>query len=172
MTVHSAALLPYRLDGGAGTEVFLVRMAGPYWEGRHEGAWSIAKGLFDPAREAAEAAARREFAEEVGVAWEDVAAPDLATGAPGLRALGEVVLRSGKVVHVFAGHARHDLAFVGSNLFEMEWPRGSGRLEWFPEVDDGRWLTITEARRIISAGQRPALGLLEAALAAATTGKA
>ena len=161
MALHSAGLLPFRLDDPAGLAVFLVRMAGPYWEGKHEGAWSIAKGLFEPGIEDAEAAARREFAEEVGVVFEGP-----------LSALGEVVLRSGKVVHVFAGHARHDLAFVGSNLFEMEWPRGSGRLEWFPEVDDGRWLTITEARRIISAGQRPALGLLEAALAAATTGKA
>ena len=152
MALHSAGLLPFRPDAPAGLTVFLVRMAGPYWEGKHEGAWSIAKGLFEPGIEDAEAAARREFAEEVGVVFEGQ-----------LSALGEVVLRSGKVVHVFAGRAGADLAFVGSNLFEMEWPRGSGQLASFPEVDDGRWFDLEEARRVISAGQRPALDLLEAA---------
>lgn len=150
--MHSAGLLPFCTDEAGALRVFLVRMAGPYWEGQHEGAWSIAKGLFEPGAEDAEAAARREFAEEVGVVFD---------GA--LSKLGEVVLRSGKVVHVFAGRADGDLSFVGSNHFEMEWPRGSGQLASFPEVDDGRWFGLDEARRVISAGQRPALDLLEAA---------
>ena len=152
MVLHSAGLLPFRTDEAGALSVFLVRMAGPYWEGQHEGAWSIAKGLFEPGSEDAEDAARREFAEEVGVVF-----------AGALSELGEVVLRSRKVVHVFAGRAGADLVFVGSNHFEMEWPRGSGQQQSFPEVDDGRWFALDEARRVISAGQRPALDLLEAA---------
>jgi Predicted NTP pyrophosphohydrolase len=38
------------------------------------------------------------------------------------------------------------LEFVSSNLFEVEWPRNSGRIRRFPEVDRAEWFTLGEAR--------------------------
>jgi predicted NUDIX family NTP pyrophosphohydrolase len=58
-----------------------------------------------------------------------------------------------------------DPASVVSNTFELEWPRGSGRLREFPEVDRAEWFTLDEARRRILEGQRP---LLDALLRAST----
>ncbi len=43
-----------------------MHMAGPYWAHKDEGAWSIAKGEYDPDAEDPWAVAQREFAEEVG----------------------------------------------------------------------------------------------------------
>ena len=110
---HSAGLLPWRRTA-IGVEIFLVHMAGPYWAHKDDGAWSIAKGEYDPATEDAWAVAQREFGEEVGMP-----AP---LGEP--RDIGEHRMPSGKRVRVFVVETSEDLHFVSSNLFEMEWPRG------------------------------------------------
>jgi predicted NUDIX family NTP pyrophosphohydrolase len=47
-----------------------------------------------------------------------------------------------------------------SNVFEMEWPPRSGKLEAFPEVDRAAWMTTDEARRKIIKGQAPVLDAL------------
>jgi predicted NUDIX family NTP pyrophosphohydrolase len=36
----------------------------------------------------------------------------------------------------------------------MEWPRGSGKVREFPEVDRAEWFDIAEAARRILPGQR------------------
>ena len=51
----------------AGIEVLLVHPGGPFWTRKDAGAWSIPKGEFAP-DETPEAAARREFGEETGIA--------------------------------------------------------------------------------------------------------
>jgi predicted NUDIX family NTP pyrophosphohydrolase len=63
---RSAGLLLYDLDAGGAPEVMLVHMGGPFWARKDEGAWTIPKGEHTD-DEDAEAAARREFAEELGV---------------------------------------------------------------------------------------------------------
>ena len=55
---------------GANLEVLLVHPGGPYWRKKDEGAWSIPKGEVDEGEDA-ELTARREFAEETGVALWD-----------------------------------------------------------------------------------------------------
>ena len=148
MAVQSAGLLPYRRDS-TGLHVFLVHMGGPFWAHRDAGGWSVAKGLADPC-EAPEDAARREFAEEVG-----------APAPPGdLLDLGSRRMPSGKVVRVFAVEAPPSLAFVVSNTFALEWPRGSGRVQDFPEVDRAAWFPLDEARTKLVAGQVPFLDTL------------
>jgi predicted NUDIX family NTP pyrophosphohydrolase len=62
----SAGIILYRRRGSA-IEVLLVHPGGPYWTGKDRAAWSIPKGELD-AGEDALAAARREFAEETGLA--------------------------------------------------------------------------------------------------------
>ncbi|MGH9857843.1 MAG: NUDIX hydrolase, partial [Acidobacteriota bacterium] len=48
-----------------------------------------------------------------------------------------------------------------SNLFEMEWPPKSGRIQAFPEADRAEWFAINEARKRILKGQLPLLDQLE-----------
>lgn len=46
----------------------------------------------------------------------------------------------------------------------MEWPRGSGRIESYPEIDRVAWFDPTEARRRIKDTQVALIDRLEALL--------
>jgi predicted NUDIX family NTP pyrophosphohydrolase len=144
---RSAGLLIFR-RGGGGTEVLLVHPGGPFWRGKDAGAWQIPKGLIEPG-EVAEAAARREAEEELGVAIEGAPIP-----------LGEIRQKGGKIVAAFAVEADVDVAAIRSDTFEMEWPPKSGRMQSFPEVDAARWFGIEEARAMMLESQRPLLDRL------------
>jgi predicted NUDIX family NTP pyrophosphohydrolase len=156
----SAALLAYLLDDGPdparppGLSVFLGHMGGPFWAHKDEGAWSIPKGEFDASAESPADAARREFLEEIGVAPPDGPVADL----------GAWVQPSGKRVHAFAVRAHERLEFVASNEFELEWPRGSGRIRSFPEIDRAEWFPLDLARRKVVGGQVPILDALARAV--------
>jgi predicted NUDIX family NTP pyrophosphohydrolase len=52
-------------------------------------------------------------------------------------------------------------------MFEMEWPKHSGRTQSFPEVDRAAWFTLAQAHAKIVAGQRPLLDALREWLDAA-----
>ncbi len=149
MVARSAGILPFARDD-AGLWVFIVHMGGPFWWRKDAASWSLAKGVYDPDAETPEDAARREFAEEVGV------------GAPSgeLLDLGEVRLSSGKHVRGYAVEASRDLAFVGSNTFEVEWPPRSGIVKPYPEVDRAEWFALEDARPRLVKGQRPLLDAL------------
>lgn len=142
MPQHSAGLLVFD-DSEAELRVFLAHMGGPLWARKDARAWSIPKGLYDPAVEQPQHAARREFTEEVG-------APS-PTGD--LIELGEIRQRSGKLVIAFAVRGSPDLAFVASNTFTMEWPPKSGRVKEFPEMDRAAWFDIATARTKLITGQ-------------------
>lgn len=151
MTVRSSGLLPFRVVAGQ-IEVFVTHMGGPFWEHKDDGAWSIAKGEYDPHEESPLQVARREFQEEVGLP-----APE---GDP--IDLGEVELRSGKRVQVHAVATDEELHFVASNTFTMEWPRHSGVIAEFPEADGAAWFGIHEARRKVLPSQLKFLDRLQA----------
>jgi predicted NUDIX family NTP pyrophosphohydrolase len=154
--VTSAALLVHR-ESGLGLEVFLGHMGGPFWSSKDAGAWSIPKGLYDPAQEDAVVAARREFAEEIGI--EPPSGPVID--------LGEFVQPSRKRIRAFA-IAGPQVRFVASNTFRMHWPPGSGNLESFPEIDRAQWFDLPRARAVIMPGQVPILDALRESLRAAT----
>ena len=145
MPKKSAGLLLYRKVCGS-MEVFLVHPGGPFWANKDDGAWSIPKGEFDEGEEPLEAA-KREFREETGLVAEGEFQP-----------LKPVRQRSGKIVYSWAVNFDLDAAAVKSNPFSMEWPRGSGRMQEFPEIDRADWFKIELARRKILKGQ---LGLLD-----------
>lgn len=144
----SAGLLPYRRREQA-VEVFLVHMAGPFWAHKDDGAWSVAKGEYDPATEDPWQVACREFAEEVG----------LPAPAGDVLDVGEHRMPSGKRVRVYAVATDADLRFMSSNTFTMEWPPGSGQMQEFPETDGAAWFGLDAADSKILSGQR---GILDA----------
>ncbi|MGY3544818.1 putative NUDIX family NTP pyrophosphohydrolase [Bradyrhizobium sp. USDA 4472] len=146
MPSRSAGILAYRKRRIC--EVLLVHPGGPFWRNKDLGAWSIPKGEYAD-DEDAELAARREFAEELGV---EVSVP--------LIALGEVKQRGGKIVTAFAAELDVEATEIRSNSFEIEWPPRSGKRQRFPEVDRAEWFTLEEAYAKINEGQRPLLARL------------
>ncbi|MGL9619901.1 NUDIX domain-containing protein [Bradyrhizobium sp. U531] len=143
MPSKSAGIIAYRKRRVI--EVLLVHPGGPFWRNKDVGAWSIPKGEYaddeDP-----EVAARREFAEELGL---ELSGP--------LTTLGEVRQRGGKLVTAFAAEFDLDIGNISSNTFEMEWPPRSGKRQSFPEVDRAEWFSLDKASEKINPGQRPLL---------------
>jgi len=148
MAETSAGILLYRRSAGQ-WQVLLAHPGGPFWRRRDEGAWTIPKGVVHQ-NEEPEAAARREFAEELGVA---------ASGP--LRPLGEIRQRSGKRVIAFALQGEFEPDRLHSNEFAVEWPPKSGRTSSFPEIDRADWFALPVARKKILGGQSPLLDRLE-----------
>jgi predicted NUDIX family NTP pyrophosphohydrolase len=147
---RSAALLVYRLSAQDGLEVLVAHMGGPFWARRDAGGWSIPKGECE-AGEDPLATARREFAEEMGAA-----APDRAPVR-----LGEWRQPSGKVIICYAVEGDFDLSGFRSNTFSLEWPRGSGVIQEFPEMDRAEWMTVERAATKLVKGQLPILAALQ-----------
>jgi predicted NUDIX family NTP pyrophosphohydrolase len=148
MAVRSAAILLHR-QGEAGREVWIAHMGGPFWARKDEGAWTLPKGLVEEDDVDELAAARREFAEEMGTPSPDAV----------YEPLGEF-RASGKTFVVFAAEADFGPIELASNEFELEWPPRSGRFRTFPEVDDAGWHPVERARRRLAKGQRPILDAL------------
>lgn len=145
----SAGLLLYRIRDGQ-PEVLIARMGGPFWAKKDAGAWSVIKGEYDE-NEDAYAAARREFEEETGTP-----PPQGAT-----LELGAVRQRSGKLVTAWAIESDFDASRIESNTFTMEWPRGSGRQQAFPEIDRIEWFDLDTARAKLVSSQCVFLDALE-----------
>ncbi len=121
-------------------QVLLAHLGGPFFAGKDLNAWGVPKGLVEEGEEPL-AAACREFEEETGAKPRGPYLP-----------LGFVKQKSGKVVHAWAAEGDFDPAKLKSNTFELEWPKGSGTMKTFPEVDRVEWLTANAAKgKIISA---------------------
>ena len=140
MAASSAGILLFRRRNGE-LQVLLVHPGGPFWAARDLGAWSIPKGEYrgeDPL-----VAARREFAEELG------------SPAPHGRMidLGQVRLKSGKLVRAWGVEGDLDAGAARSNTCEIEWPPRSGRRIEIPEVDRAEWFELEEAARRINPAQ-------------------
>ncbi len=154
MGVTSAGLLLFRISPGGVVEVLIAHPGGPFWARKDDAAWSIPKGEYlegeDPL-----VAAYREFQEEVGLT------------PPEGRAdfLGERRQPGGKRVSVWALRGDLDITNSSSNTFALEWPKGSGRIQEFPEVDRVEWVAIPDARRKLVKGQLPFLDALHESIA-------
>jgi len=145
----SAGILLY-CRRAPGLQVLLVHPGGPAWAKRDLGAWSIPKGEYEPDEDPLHAA-RREFAEELGVAAPDGPVEDL----------GEIRQRSGKRVRAWALEGEFDVDAVSSNTFEFEWPPRSGKMIEIPEIDRAEWFGLSAAREKINVGQVPLIDRLE-----------
>jgi predicted NUDIX family NTP pyrophosphohydrolase len=149
----SAGILLHRMRDGH-LEVLLGHPGGPFHATKDVGAWSIPKGEGVLEEDLVDVA-RREFREETGHPPPD----------HGAIPLGTIRQRGGKVVHAWALPGDLDPAAAHSNTFSLEWPRGSGRLEAFPEIDRVAWFDLAEARLRLKEAQVPFLDRLVDALA-------
>ena len=175
MSRRSAGLLMFRRAPGAsgaaragsrGLEVFLVHPGGPFAKHRDEPAWSLPKGEFDPAgNESSLDVARREFGEETGRAVEACRRAGDTGDAKEFIPLGAVAQRGGKRVEAWAFEGDWPEGQpVVSNTFAIEWPPRSGKQQEFPEVDDGAFFPLADARRRILDAQAVFLDRLVAHL--------
>jgi predicted NUDIX family NTP pyrophosphohydrolase len=145
MAKQSAGILMHR-GSPQSLELLLVHPGGPLWANKDDGAWSIPKGEYDDGEDPL-AVAIREFTEELG--------RRPISGPTKFLNLGEIVQPSRKRVTVFAVAGDFDPAALISNMFELEWPPNSGRMQSFPEVDRAAWFAPDEARTKILPGQAP-----------------
>jgi predicted NUDIX family NTP pyrophosphohydrolase len=150
---RSAGVLLFRRTD-SGVQVLLAHMGGPFWARKDAGAWSLPKGEHG-SEEEPRAAARREFEEELGApppvdGWVD---------------LGEVRQSGGKVVSAWAVEGDFDPERLVPGTFELEWPKGSGRLRDFPEVDRVAWFDLDDVGARLVASQRAFLDRLATHLA-------
>jgi len=154
---RSAGVLLHRRVAGR-LEVLLVHPGGPFWRDKRTGAWQMPKGLIEPGEEA-EAAARREVSEELGITLDGALIP-----------LGEVRQSGGKIVTGFTAERDRDPATVVSNTIAIEWPPRSGRELTVPEIDEARWFGLDDARDCLLPSQAPLLDRLAELLAHASDG--
>lgn len=127
--MRSAALLPFRTEP---FQVLIAHPGGPFFKGRHRGAWSLIKGMAKEGESDADAAIR-EFEEETG--WQPTK-NDWIT-------LGEVKMRSRKVVVAWALPQEFDLATFNPGTFTM-----GGRE--YPEIDAVEWTEPEQARELLN----------------------
>lgn len=136
--MRSAGLVPYRRLHGD-LEILIAHPGGPFWARRQEGAWSVIKGEVADGEDPL-AAALREFAEETG--WDPGSIEPIA--------LGEVTMKSGKVVTAWAFQTDFDPSSLSGETVTTEW---RGRLVSFPEIDQVRWVARDEAERLLNPAQ-------------------
>ena len=125
-------------------------MGGPFWANKDYGGWSMVKGEYEEDEDPF-AAACREFLEETG---------NQPPEGPTVE-LGEIKQPSGKRIAAWAIESDFDPANVKSNTFTIEWPRGSGKHQEFPEIDRAAWFDTSTARHKLVKGQVPFIDALE-----------
>ncbi len=143
-SVRSAGLLPFRRHDNF--EVLVAHPGGPYFARRDNGWWSIVKGMVEP-DEQDDATAAREFEEETG--WPAPPKPWIP--------LGDVSLKSRKIVVAWAVEADYDIDTLDPGLFTM------GHRQ-FPEIDRVQWMKPELARVKLNPALGPFIDRLEQAL--------
>lgn len=140
MGKKSAGILLYRKTTGK-LEVLLVHPGGPFYTHKDLGSWSIPKGEYKGEEEPL-AAAIREVEEEVGERLDGEFLP-----------LGQCKLGSGKRIMAWAQERDLDPTGHRSSILEREWPKGSGQIVRFPELDKAEWFELDLAKEKIHPAQ-------------------
>jgi len=88
--------------------------------------------------------------------FEDEFREELVLDAPvDLIALGRFRQSRAKLIEVFVAEGDLDTGAIVSNEFEIEWPRGSGRMQRFPEIGRAEWVSLAIARERVVYGIVP-----------------
>tara|TARA_Y100000588_G_C13518912_1_gene612684 strand:- start:102 stop:524 length:423 start_codon:yes stop_codon:yes gene_type:complete len=124
--------------------MLVAHPGGPFFQKRDEGWWSIPKG--EPEKnEDIFAAALREFQEETGTEAE----------GPFIN-LGSIQQKNRKQVYAWAFEGNwNDGRIPECNEITLEYPKGTGHMCTFPEIDKIEMLPPEDAKRKLREEQRP-----------------
>ncbi len=139
----------YRIRNGA-PEFLLGHPGGPLYGKKDDGNWGIPKGQTDDHESDLLKVAEREFEEETS----------MKPHGPYMT-LGSVEQKNNKTVYIWAFEGDADPTKLSSNLFDMEWPPKSGRIQQFPELDRLAFFDRKEAEKKIRQEHTPFLNRLE-----------
>lgn len=146
---HSCGILLYKRTNKGKLKIFLVESNSPrMWNREAKNIWSVPKG----GREGKETpldAAKREFSEEVGINAPKLKYQELIT----------IEQRHRTLTIFFANSAKKKVKFKNSIMKKSRNPKG--KLIEYPEIRDGKWLTIDEAYNYILPSQKCVLTTLE-----------
>ena len=155
----SAGLVLYRLRDGQ-LEVFLAHPGGPFFAARDAGHWTIPKGEVEPGEDLL-ATAIREVQEETGIVVDK---------SKEFIELGSIRQKGGKIVHAWGvEYPCTDPVACKSNVFQLQWPPGSGEWKSFPEVDRAEFFPLEAAKAKVKPTQIPLLERLAATFSGTKT---
>ena len=144
----SAGVLVYKIEDNK-IKILLCHFGGPYWQNVDIGGWSLSKGEVNEFEKVIETA-KREFEEETNLRI-----------STSLKYLGSKKISKKKLAIMFYTNADFDLLDCKSNTFELEYPKGSGKKQIFPEMDKYEWMNIDKAKEKIIKNQLFFLNKLE-----------
>ncbi len=130
--------------------VLVAHPGGPFFKNKDDGWWSIPKGEPEPLEDIF-MTALREFEEETG----------MCPSGPFL-SLGSIIQNNGKEVFAWAfeGNWPDDRKLI-CNEISMEYPKGSGKVWRFPEIDRVAFLPLEKAKLKLRPQQAPLLDRLK-----------
>ena len=147
--IESAGLLNYRIVNDQ-LEFLLCKTGGPYWT-NIERSWNIPKGHVE-SEENHLSAAIREFIEETIL--------ELPI-RPNFRDIGCAIASSGKQVYIYSFEYDYgDDVHIQSNIVNIEWPRHSGIYIDIPELAEGKYFNLADARKYMYNYQLPLIDIL------------
>lgn len=144
----SAGILLYRIHNQR-IEVLLGHMGGPFWAKKKNYSWTIFKGEFE--EEEPLEAALREFQEETGHT----------ISADHITFLMSLQLNKNKQLFVFVKEQDKNTETMHSNLFSMEFPKNSGIIKEYPEIDQYQWFPLETISESIVKSQYPIIESLK-----------
>jgi len=140
VSTYSDGILLFRFRNEK-LEVMLVHPGGPIWAKKDCGVWSIPKGLPEEHENPLDTA-KREFREETGFEVDGEFID-----------LGELSQSGNRIVHIWALEKDLDITNIVSNTFTLQWPKNSGKIQEYPEVDKAGWFDIELSKKKIRKGQ-------------------
>ncbi len=138
--IRSAGVITYKIENDK-IKVLLCHAGGPYRKNIDEGAWTFSKGEVDKKEKVIDAA-KREFLEETNL--------KITTD---INYLASKKISRRKLVIMFYTNSDFDLSNCKSNTFELEFPRGSGNIQTYHEMDKYEWMDVDTARKKVMRSQ-------------------
>ena len=149
MKKTSGGIILYNQKNGNQFRFLIAHQGGPFFKNRDHGCWTIPKGEPEENEEIFDAAIR-EFKEETGK-----------TPCGPYIELGNILQKNGKRVYAWAFEGEWaDDQKPKCNEITLEYPKGTGKLWTFPEIDQAIMMNAVEAKKKLRAEQYPLIDRL------------